>query len=508
MTPSPLSHADPSRPDERLTADAAAHMARYPALQVVAELLTRLREMSFPWWTAEQLRNAYPSTDRMHWFGERADLRQRITTQLTGLATRAARNKTPEFQAELIDSVIDEGDISADGFENAFEPADLAVYGPAADFFRLFKKRMPWDDDATPHQDLIGWFIGALLADKSALDGSPRQPILSAVQVRMAIDGRVWHSRIPLHVRVAIDDARFAAQRDRPNEPYGVERDLTIATPALIAASIPLKDLLPVIDVAAHALGFDEGATTLSRAAARETSTRSPTTRAEGSDDGPREAPASKAAPTTSTLPYGSTSTSTLAPGASSHFLALPDDMPGVKESRPPPPMPKAEAPGARAPSVKPPAPVEPVKAVEPARPARVPSVKPPAPVKTPSAAPPPPPTVMKASVAKELADKEKAVAAKEIPKPPSVPFIEEKETSPGAADVPNELEDSTAGISTLNQKTPFEIADPETSNEPGPPREAGDELEHTNPWNALGDLAAQIAGDLRGGNKKGTGED
>ncbi|MBL8740860.1 MAG: hypothetical protein JNK04_07195 [Myxococcales bacterium] len=466
MTPSPLSHADPSRPDERLTADAAAHMARYPALQVVAELLTRLREMSFPWWTAEQLRNAYPATDRMHWFGERADLRQRITSQLTGLAPRAARNKTPDFQAELIDSVIDEGDISADGFENAFEPADLAVYGPAADFFRLFKKRMPWDDDATPHQDLIGWFIGALLADKSALDGSPRQPILSAVQVRMAIDGRVWHSRIPLHVRVAIDDARFAAQRDRPNEPYGVERDLTIATPALIAASIPLKDLLPVIDVAAHALGFDDAPPAAARAAARETGTRAPAARAEGTDDGPREAPP---------------------PASKSHFLALPDDMPGVKESRPPPPMPA---------SVRSPAKSE-------APPPRAPSVKPPAPVKAASVAPPA--LVTAKSPAKETLAKEPA--DKGIPKPPSIPFIEEKETSPGSTEAPSDLEDSTAGISTLNQKTPFEIADPETSNEPGPPRESGaDELEHTNPWNALGDLASQIAGDLRGG-KKGSGD-
>jgi hypothetical protein len=474
MTPSPLSHADPSRPDERLTADAAAHMARYPALQVVAELLTRLREMSFPWWTAEQLRNAYPASDRMHWFGERADLRQRITTQLTGLATRAARNKTPEFQAELIDSVIDEGDISADGFENAFEPADLAVYGPAADFFRLFKKRMPWDDDATPHQDLVGWFIGALLADKSALDGSPRQPILSAVQVRMAIDGRVWHSRIPLHVRVAIDDARFAAQRDRPNEPYGVERDLTIATPALIAASIPLKDLLPVIDVAAHALGFDEGSTPLSRVAARETGTRSPAPRAEGSDDGPREAP-----PVT-----------TPGPASKSHFLALPDDMPGVKESRPPPPMSKSEAP-------------PPLDLGGPKPPARTPSVKPPAPVKAASV---PPPAIVPPKAATKAAVKE--TPAKDVPKAPSIPFIEEKETSPGATEAVAELEDSVAGVSTLNQRTPFDIADPETSNEPGPPRDAApEELEHTNPWNALGDLASQIAGDLRGG-KKGSGED
>lgn len=216
--------------------------------------------MAFPWWTPEQLREAFPAAMRFGWLSERPDLRQRITTQLTGLAPRAARNKSFEFQASLVDSVIDEGDISVEAFENAFEPSDLSVYAPAEEIWRLFRRRMPWDDDATSHQDLVGWLIGALLADKSALDGSPRTPVLTAIQVRTAIDGRVWHSRIPLHVRVAIDDARFAAQRERPHEIFGVERDLSIATPALIAASVPLRDLLGVMDVATHALGFDDGA--------------------------------------------------------------------------------------------------------------------------------------------------------------------------------------------------------------------------------------------------------
>lgn len=287
MTPSPLKHQDPHKPDERLAAEAAAHLSRASGLQLVAELLTRLREMSFPWWTPEQLRQAYPASERMHWLIERPDLRQRITTQLTGLAPRAARNKTVEFQAALIDSVVDEGDISLEDFEAAFEPIDLAVYGPAADFFRLFKKRMPWDDDATPHQDLIGWLIGAFLADKCSLDGTPRAPIFSALAARTAIDGRVWHTRIPLHVRVAIDEARFAAQRERAHEPYGVERDLAIATPALIAASIPLRDLLNVVETAALAVGFEDAAPPPSRSFGREhTSRPSAPPRAE-SEDGP-----------------------------------------------------------------------------------------------------------------------------------------------------------------------------------------------------------------------------
>jgi len=259
MSPQPLVHTDPTKQDDRLGAEASAHLSKHPALQLVAELLTRLREMRFPWWTAEQLRAAYPAAVRLEWLAQRPDLRQRITTGLTGLAAKAARNKSHAFQAELVDSVIDEGDTTVEAFETSFEPTDIAIYGPAIELWHLFRQRMPWDDDATVHKDLIGWLIGALLADKSSLDGSARTPILGALSVRTAIDGRVWHTRVPLDVRVAIDEARFAHQRERPGEPYGVERDLAITTPALIAASIPLKDLFPVLDVAAQALGFDDG---------------------------------------------------------------------------------------------------------------------------------------------------------------------------------------------------------------------------------------------------------
>ncbi len=251
-----LTHGDPPRSDEKLAQEAHHHLSKSPPLQLVAELLTRLREMSLPWWTPAQLREAHPALDRMSWYAERPDLRQKITTDLTGLAPKAARNKTPEFQADLIDSVIDDGDITPATFDTAFEPVDLAVYGPAAEFWKLFRRRMPWDDDSTAHQDLIGWLLGALLSDKSSLDGAPRAPVLSALSVRTAIDGRVWHSRIPLDVRVAIDNARFAQLRDKP-EPFTAAQDLAIATPALIAASIPLKELSGVFDVAGVALGFE-----------------------------------------------------------------------------------------------------------------------------------------------------------------------------------------------------------------------------------------------------------
>jgi hypothetical protein len=126
----PMQHDD-DRTDAELGAEAGAQLARSPSLQLVAELLGRLREMKLPWWTPQQLRAAYPAAERLSWLASRPDIRQRITTQLTGLAPRAARNKSPAFQAELIDSVVDEGDISVDDFEHAFDPVDLALYGPA-----------------------------------------------------------------------------------------------------------------------------------------------------------------------------------------------------------------------------------------------------------------------------------------------------------------------------------------------------------------------------------------
>src|SRR5260221_8890254 len=122
--PSKLTHGDAPKTDLKLEEEAAAHLAGSPTLQLMTELLTRLRDLAFPWWTPDHLRVAHPATERMKWFAARPDVRQRITTELTGLAPKAARNKTPEFQADLIDSVIDSGDITVDTFERAFEPSD------------------------------------------------------------------------------------------------------------------------------------------------------------------------------------------------------------------------------------------------------------------------------------------------------------------------------------------------------------------------------------------------
>jgi hypothetical protein len=256
-SPQPLAHLDAERKDDDVLArEARTFLLATPTVQLVAELLTKLREADLPWWSPEVLRNIWSASERMGWFAERPDIRQRITTALTGLAPRAARKKAAEFQAALVDAVVDEGDTSVRSFEEAFSPVEMAVYGPIASFWAAFRERFPWNDRRPAHRELVAWLMGALLNDKSFIDDMGRAPVLSAWDVRTAIDNRAWHTHMPVEVRAAIDDARLRREKVDPGEPFHAADDLAIALPETIATHVPLRDLSGVLDVAERAMGL------------------------------------------------------------------------------------------------------------------------------------------------------------------------------------------------------------------------------------------------------------
>lgn len=249
-------HEAPNGGDDDLHREARAHLAKSPHLQVVAELLLKLRSHDLPWWTPESLRGTWSARARMRWYAERPDLRQKITNELTGLPTNTARVKTPDFQAELLDAVLDNGDVGAAQFDHAFSPADMVVYGPAEQMWTAFRERMPWNEESPVHQRLVAWLLRTLLAERSSIEGMPRKPILTPWEVRAAIDPMVWQTRIPADVRAAVDDARLRQEKARSREPFTTRQELLICTPDHIAASIPLVDLEGVIGAAERNMGF------------------------------------------------------------------------------------------------------------------------------------------------------------------------------------------------------------------------------------------------------------
>lgn len=256
-SPKPLAHQDAERKDDDVLArEARTFLLASPTVQLVAELLTKLREADLAWWSPQALREAWPATERMRWLDERPDIRQRITTALTGLAPKAARKKPSDFQAALIDSVVDDGDTSVRAFEEAFSPVEMAVYGPVASFWRAFRDRFPWDDRRPAHRELVAWLMGALLNDKSFIDDMGRAPVMNAWDLRTGIDNRAWHAHMPIEVRAAIDDARLKREKVDPGEPFHAADDLSIALPETIATHVPLRDLRGVLDVAERAMAL------------------------------------------------------------------------------------------------------------------------------------------------------------------------------------------------------------------------------------------------------------
>jgi hypothetical protein len=254
----PLRHVDAvTKTDEKLREEARLHLARTPQLQVAAEILAKLRSLSVPWWSPERLRHAFPASVRMQWYAERPDLRQSITHRLTGLAPRAARARSAVLQAELIEAALDCGDIDTASFESAFDPRDIVVYGPVRAYWKRLRECMPWDNDNRAHQLLVGWMLRTLIAEKSE-DGAHRKPVLSALQVRTAIDTRLWQTRIPMEVRVAIDEARLQLEKRNTREAFHARQELELATPEIIASHVPLRELQRIFLLAERALGFDD----------------------------------------------------------------------------------------------------------------------------------------------------------------------------------------------------------------------------------------------------------
>ncbi len=249
-------HESTSTSDDDLCREARTHLARSPHLQVVAEVLQKLRAQDLPWWTPESLRGTWSARARMRWYAQRPDLRQKITADLTGLPPNTARVKTPDFQADLLDAVLDNGDVGAAELEHAFQPADLVVYGPAEQMWTAFRERMPWNEESPVHQRLVAWLLRTLLSDRSHIDGMARKPILTPWEVRAAIDPVVWQTRIPADVRAAVDDARLRQERSRAREPFTTRQELFICTPDHIAASVPLVDLEGVVAAAERNMGF------------------------------------------------------------------------------------------------------------------------------------------------------------------------------------------------------------------------------------------------------------
>jgi hypothetical protein len=197
----------PSDSDDTLIARARERLAKNRECQLLAALITQLRTREHRWWTPEHLRRTWPTPVRFDWLDERPDVRGRLTHKLTGLPPITARQADKSFQIQLIERVLDAGDVAIADWELAYSPEELAVHAPPAQLWGEFRDRFPWEDPGPEDRELMTWLLGELLDEKK--DGLKTSSIMTPLYVRSAIDVRVWQEHIPLDVRVQVDGRRL-----------------------------------------------------------------------------------------------------------------------------------------------------------------------------------------------------------------------------------------------------------------------------------------------------------
>jgi len=235
-----LIHKDSKAPDEELITQANAHLEETPAAQWLAEVLRYLADAGLPWWKPEDFLMHYPPSKVMDWFSERPDLRQIVTTAITGLGKNTARRKSPNDQAKLIDEALENNDANAADYQKAVPVIPLVLYGDAMDIWKALSESLDWTNHDVEHNALFAFFIDRLLASSSMLmEGMKRTPILTHLQVRSAIDEMVWVKSIPVETHVTINKTRLMKLRECPDEAFSAEEELTLVTSETIARSIP-----------------------------------------------------------------------------------------------------------------------------------------------------------------------------------------------------------------------------------------------------------------------------
>lgn len=244
--PDPSIHADVNAPDAQLAAEAADYFGARPALQVVAELLQGLRTLRLPWWTSDLRRVAHPAEERMRQLGARPDVRQRIMMALTHMPPRASRRLSPEMQGSLIDEVLHE-DVTVEAFEDAFLPVETVTYGDAAGLVREVVAALPWGDDSPAHRKVLEIFMDACLKERSHA-GKALPPLLSWLDLRLAIDADAWQEHLPRAVRVKVDKARLEAER--AGAAFTARHELETVGLATVRDNLPLKSLAGIFTAA------------------------------------------------------------------------------------------------------------------------------------------------------------------------------------------------------------------------------------------------------------------
>ena len=241
--------------DERLAAVADRHLTNNPEGQLIELLFTWIAEDRPAWLTPVDQRAIWPTEVRFEWLLARPDVRSRVVSTLTGISSGAARRLDPDVQIALVDAVVDNGDVTAEAWAAAFASHELAAHAPPGAVHPHIRTRFPWSEPPTDDSRnfLYAW-LEAVLSPGDG-NGRSRDPILTPLAFRAAIDPEAWQSHVPLPARAAVDAARIDAEQQGGQ--FTANDELGLVQLETLVEHLPHPALHAVVEAAERSLGDD-----------------------------------------------------------------------------------------------------------------------------------------------------------------------------------------------------------------------------------------------------------
>ncbi len=220
--------------------------------QLITLLFEWIGEDDPDWLSPETQRVLWPTEVRFAWLEDRPDVRARVVHELVGVSEAAAALLEPEMQLALVDAVVDAGDTPVELWCDAWEPSEMGAHAPPGAVHAKVRECFPWQAPPTKGRKafLTRWLEALLSAGDG--NGRSREPILSPLMFRSAIDTKAWQESLPLTIRATIDAARLRAEwKERP---FTAEHELAMVTIETVTDHLPVYTLQAVLEAAEKTL--------------------------------------------------------------------------------------------------------------------------------------------------------------------------------------------------------------------------------------------------------------
>jgi len=220
--------------------------------QLVTLLFEWIGEEEPDWLSPETQRVLWPTEVRFAWLEDRPDVRARVVHELTGVSEAAAARLDPETQLALVDAVVDAGDTPVALWCDAWEPSEMGAHAPPGAVHAKVRECFPWQAPPTKgRKAFLSRWLEALLSAGDG-NGRSREPILSPLMFRSAIDTKAWQECLPLTIRATVDAARLRAEWKK--RPFTVEHELAMVTVDTVTEHLPVYTLQAVLEAAEKTL--------------------------------------------------------------------------------------------------------------------------------------------------------------------------------------------------------------------------------------------------------------